>query len=338
VDRVFASGANGGSSSLPGVMRELLSSAMQTLVHPKSTLTDNSKLTTICKSQRHAFHILDSSVYPFLVSIFLFVLLISVIADLHGIQVYNPLCYRGCVPSNTSLAFIFVLITAMSWFTSIVVEAGQGYHTSKVQHGLKMGMLLFILSEVMLFFAFFWGFFHFSLVPSVNIGATWPPEGTQLLDPWGLPLGNTLLLLYSGVTVTAAHALILSDRHREFSWALALTILLGVVFLLCQAYEYKYGIKFTWRESVFGSIFFLTTGFHGMHVTIGTMFLIFCLFRQVTSATPTNPSVAVPTVSIPNGGFTAQQHLGFEAAAWYWHFVDVVWLFLYLSVYWWGTA
>lgn len=173
-------------------------------------------------------------------------------------------------------SFLGLYTTVMCWFISIITESAAGYHTKKVQHGLRMGMLLFIVSEVMFFFAFFWGFFHYSLTPSAAVGAIWPPYGTQPLSIWGLPLTNTLLLLASGVTITIAHAYILQGNKEAFGWYLLLTILLGITFLICQGFEYKYGVKFSWRENIYGSIFFITTGFHGLHVTIGTLFLLFC--------------------------------------------------------------
>lgn len=143
------------------------------------------------------------------------------------------------------LGVIGLFFTVMRWFFAVLKESRLGYHTKKVQQGLRLGMLLFIASEVMFFFAFFWGFFHYSLVPSTEIGNVWPPFGTQELDAWGLPLVNTLLLLTSGVTITAAHAYIISNKKGYFTVTLALTVLLGIVFLTCQAYEYKYGVKFS---------------------------------------------------------------------------------------------
>jgi cytochrome c oxidase subunit 3 len=243
------------------------------------------------------------------------------------------------------IGFLGLYLTAMSWFLSILKESSQGYHTKKVQKGLRLGMILFILSEVMLFFAFFWGFFHFSLIPSVNVGGVWPPTGTQHLDVWGLPLVNTLLLLTSGLTITVAHAYIIKNNADGFAWYLFLTILLGAVFLFCQAYEYKHGVKFSWRDNIYGSIFFLTTGFHGAHVTIGTLFLAFCWARHYLTALI--PQVLASSLvalfgyrpeQAPRWAFTPAHHFGFEAAAWYWHFVDVVWLFLFLTIYWWGGA
>lgn len=304
--------------------------------------------------QSHPFHILSYSPFPILVAVFLLGWLGPQVCYLHGMDL-------GGLPRADIIhaSFLGLFLTAMSWFISIVKESSQGYHTHKVQTGLRSGMILFILSEVMFFFAFFWGFFHYSLIPAASVGGIWAPVGTQVLSPWGLPLVNTLLLLASGVTITIAHAYIVKNRTELFSWYLFLTIILGTVFLCCQAYEYKYGVKFSWRENIYGSVFFITTGFHGLHVTIGTLFLLFCWVRHVvTTVLPdelanrtwaTMPgltnilnAVLTPLGYRPEQGYrwalTPDHHFGFEAAAWYWHFVDVVWLFLFISIYWWGGA
>jgi cytochrome c oxidase subunit 3 len=282
---------------------------------------------------------------------FLFTLLIPLTFYMHGIDLPGGLPRADMI----HISFLGLYITAMSWFISIVKESSQGYHTKKVQQGLRLGMVLFILSEVMLFFAFFWAFFHFSLIPSVNVGGIWPPTGTQELNVWGLPLVNTLLLLTSGLTITIAHAYIIKNNIDGFAWYLFLTILLGVTFLFCQAYEYKYGVKFSWRENIYGSIFFITTGFHGLHVTVGTLFLTFCWVRHLLASllpylnySESGAAVSLLVRSLRAFGYNAEKgarwaltpahHFGFEAAAWYWHFVDVVWLFLFLTVYWWGGA
>jgi cytochrome c oxidase subunit 3 len=196
-------------------------------------------------------------------------------------------------------------------------------------------MFLFIASEVMFFVAWFWAFFDASLFPNdiavdpANgqvlgqvaraefTGGIWPPEGTEIFDPWHLPLLNTLILLTSGTTVTWAHHSLLHNDRRGLIWGLALTILLGATFTAVQAYEYA-NAAFSYVGGIYGSTFFMATGFHGAHVLIGTIFLIVCFFRAL------------------RGHFTPQQHFGFEAAAWYWHFVDVVWLFLFAFVYVWA--
>jgi cytochrome c oxidase subunit 3 len=178
-------------------------------------------------------------------------------------------------------------------------------------------MILFIVSEVMFFAAFFWAFFHSSLAPTVEIGAVWPPKGIEVLDPWQIPFLNTVILLSSGAAVTwAHHAIILSYRDQAIQ-GLTLTILLAILFTGFQVFEYLEA-PFTISDGIYGSTFFLATGFHGFHVFVGTVFLIICLIRQMKNH------------------FTNNHHFGFEAAAWYWHFVDVVWLFLFVSIYWWG--
>ena len=193
----------------------------------------------------------------------------------------------------------------------------EGQHTSLVQLGLRFGMLLFIVSEVMFFFAFFWAFFWAALSPTPEIGSVWPPQGIDVLSAWEVPLLNTLILLTSGASVTwAHHAIVAGDRDGAIQ-GLIVTIALAVLFTALQAFEYV-NAGFTISDSVFGSTFYMATGFHGFHVFIGTCFLTVCLRRLVSNH------------------FTRQHHFGFEAAAWYWHFVDVVWLFLFVSVYWWG--
>jgi cytochrome c oxidase subunit 3 len=189
-------------------------------------------------------------------------------------------------------------------------------HTKAVQRGLKMGVVLFIVSEVMFFFAFFWAYFHSSLAPAIEIGSIWPPVGITVFSPWGVPLLNTLILLLSGVTITYAHhALTLGNRFYLVD-GLAFTILLAVIFTFLQAFEYRTA-PFNISDGIYGSTFFMATGFHGFHVIIGTTFIVVCLMRV--------------------HHFTKQHHVGFEAAAWYWHFVDVVWLFLFVSIYFWGS-
>ncbi len=172
----------------------------------------------------------------------------------------------------------------------------------------------------MFFFGFFWAFFHMSLAPSAAVGSVWPAPGTQKLNPWTLPLVNTLILLSSGVTVTWAHSCLLTNQNRRFRLALGQTVALGLCFLTCQAYEYKYGTFFSWRDNIFGTLFFVLTGFHGLHVCIGTALLAHNWMRSNTTTA------------------TKDLHVGFEAAAWYWHFVDVVWLFLFIFVYVWSAA
>ena len=215
--------------------------------------------------------------------------------------------------------FAVILYCMYGWWSQVVREANSGVdHTDVVQPGLRMGMVLFIASEVMFFFAFFWAFFN-STVPILSRAAhtVWPPEGVVPLDPFGLPFINTIILLSSGVTVTYAHHMVKKNNHARFADGLFLTVLLGLIFTGAQAYEYAHA-TFGFTDGIYSSTFYIATGFHGFHVIVGTIFLGVCYWRTKV------------------GHFTAEQHIGFEAAAWYWHFVDVVWLFLFGCVYWWG--
>jgi heme/copper-type cytochrome/quinol oxidase subunit 3 len=231
-------------------------------------------------------------------------------------------------------ALAILIWILFGWFSAVIRETGEGEHADKIQEGLGLGMVLFILSEIMLFFSFFWAFFHYSITPSQVLGNVWPPESIQLLDVFGLPLNNTILLLSSGLLLTIGHWMFVTSQGKEDVWMSAAYVLgtafVGVMFLVCQLYEYFYGLTFNCSETVFGSIFYLTTGFHGAHVIIGTIFLIFCGVRLVLTA------LDVKSKKWESFKFSKDYHFGFEAAAWYWHFVDVVWIFLYLTIYWWS--
>jgi cytochrome c oxidase subunit 3 len=218
-----------------------------------------------------------------------------------------------------ALGAIGVLVTMYNWWANTVREAHTGYHTPVVQLHLRYGMILFIASEVMFFLAWFWAFFDSSLFPSPveAVGGQWPPKGIEVLDPWGYPLLNTLILLCSGTTVTWAHHSLIHGDRKGLKLGLLLTIGLGLVFSAVQAYEYIHA-PFAFKGNIYGATFFMATGFHGFHVIVGTIFLAICYLRA------------------RRGDFTPKQHFGFEAAAWYWHFVDVVWLFLFVSIYVWG--
>ena len=209
-----------------------------------------------------------------------------------------------------------VIITMFGWWADVIKEGQQGDHSEPVSHGLRMGMILFIISEVMFFYAFFWAFFN-SSVPMISRAAhaVWPPEGVTVFDPWHLPFINTLILLTSGATVTVAHHAMREGNHSKTAFWLFLTFMLGFIFLGTQAFEYAHA-PFGFTDGIFSSTFFLATGFHGFHVFVGSVFLLVCWLRVL------------------KGQMTADKHVGFEAAAWYWHFVDVVWLCLFLFVYW----
>jgi len=213
-----------------------------------------------------------------------------------------------------------VLYCMYGWWRDVVKEAQSGTdHTPVVQHGLRMGMILFIGSEVMFFFAFFWAYFH-SSVPAFSLIAseTWPPEGIVPLHTWGLPFINTVILLSSGGTLTWAHHALQKGDYGKLRLGLLVTVVLGFTFVGLQAYEYSEAM-FGLGDGIYPSTFYLATGFHGFHVIVGAIFLTVCYLRA------------------SSGHFTSKQHVGFEAAAWYWHFVDAVWLFLFVWVYWWGS-
>ena len=220
--------------------------------------------------------------------------------------IYYTLCMLGFI--------------TFGWWRDVVREGlYEGKHTQRVIDGLRMGMILFILSEVMFFFAFFWAFFHSSLAPVPEIGSVWPPAAIEVLSAWEVPYLNTMILLMSGATVTICHYGIIGNLRKDAILGLIATIALAVFFTSLQVFEYI-NANFTMSDGIYGSVFYMATGFHGFHVFIGTCFLTVCLYR------------------LYKHHFTREHHFGFEAAAWYWHFVDVVWLFLFVSIYWWGGA
>nr|QQY85589.1 cytochrome c oxidase subunit 3 [Holothuria spinifera] len=259
-------------------------------------------------THQHPFHLVDQSPWPLTAAFGALILTSGTVVWFH----------TGSF-SLVILGLLAIIITSISWWRDVIREATfQGHHTLVVINGLRYGMILFITSEVCFFFAFFWAFFHSSLAPSVEIGVTWPPTGINPLNPFLVPLLNTAVLLSSGVTITWAHHSIIENNRTEAIQALGLTVALGLYFTGLQAWEYL-DAPFTIADSVYGSTFFVATGFHGLHVIIGSTFLAVCFFRLVKHH------------------FSNHHHFGFEAAAWYWHFVDVVWLFLYVCIYWWGS-
>lgn len=217
------------------------------------------------------------------------------------------------------LGLLIILLVKFQWWKDVSHEGSfQGFHSKMVELGLRWGIILFIISEVFFFLSFFWAFFHASLAPDVRIGNCWPPIGISPFNALEVPLLNTIILLSSGISITWAHHALINGDHNSFIISITLTIILGVYFTSIQAMEYLEA-RFNISDGVYGSSFFVATGFHGLHVLIGTTFLIVCLIRGLI------------------GHFSVYHHFGFEAAAWYWHFVDVVWLFLFIAIYWWGA-
>jgi len=306
------------------------------------TVNNNNTTNFFYLKERHRFHLVDNSQLPVMTAISTYLLASSFVFYLHPTK-----SQFISIIDHFLMQFAVIFLTAVlfSWFVTVVIESGKGHHTAQVRYGLRLGMILFIVSEAMLFFSFFWAFFHVSSSPSIALGCVWPPASMQPLDFWGIPLYNTILLLLSGLTLTVAHRYLLqaTDNHaftavRNF---LFLTIALGSTFLFLQFVEYKYGITFSWSDNVFGSIFYVTTGFHGFHVVVGTIFLMFCLIRLVITSIDLDKvsNQYKPMVQyLSLFSFRKEQHIGFEAAAWYWHFVDVVWIFLFITIYWWNSA
>lgn len=262
---------------------------------------------------KHPYHLVDPSPWPLLMSFSAGALVLGIILWAHNGS--HVVFWAGLVGV---LAIMFL------WFRDILKESRTpGLHTPVVRLGLRYGMTLFIASEVMFFVAFFWAYFHFALYPEHVSGAAqaiWPPQGIKTFDPWDLPFLNTMILLLSGTTVTWAHAALLRNDRKQLVQALAITVALGILFTALQAKEYSIAPFPFSGGGVYPSVFFLATGFHGFHVLVGTTFLAVCLFRAM------------------KGHFTPERHFGFEAAAWYWHFVDVVWLFLFICIYWLGAG
>ncbi|HMN36918.1 MAG TPA: cytochrome c oxidase subunit 3 [Hyphomicrobium sp.] len=299
-------------------------------------------------AKHHDFHLVDPSPWPLLASIAAFVTALGFIALMRThVDGQGVLGIKG--PYMFGIGALGLIASAWGWWLDVIREANKGDHTPVVQLHLRYGMILFIASEVMFFVAWFWGYFDSALFPAgvqeltnnsqlVGLttrnqvyGGVWPPvpiDATAAMtpgffkhtfDPWGLPLVNTLILLTSGCTVTWAHHALLKNDRRSLVIGLVLTVLLGITFTILQYIEYSHA-GFSYAGHTYGATFFMATGFHGAHVIIGTIFLTVCLVRAI------------------RGAFTPQQHFGFEAAAWYWHFVDVVWLFLFACIYVWGAG
>nr|WKU83801.1 cytochrome c oxidase subunit III [Betasyrphus sp. n. AU1] len=255
----------------------------------------------------HPFHLVDYSPWPLTGAIGTMTMVSGLVKWFHQ---YNM--------SLMMLGTMITMLTIYQWWRDVSREGTfQGMHTLYVTVSLRWGMILFILSEILFFSSFFWSFFHSSLSPSIELGSIWPPLGITPFNPFQIPLLNTTILLTSGITVTWAHHSLMKGNFSQTTQGLFFTVLLGIYFSILQAYEYMEA-SFNIADAIYGSTFFMATGFHGLHVLIGTTFLLICLIRHM------------------NNHFSKTHHFGFEAAAWYWHFVDIVWLFLYVSIYWWG--
>jgi len=255
-------------------------------------------------------HLVTPSPWPLVTAMAALSLTISAVSYFQRIQ-------AGGI--NLFLSLIAVICLMAIWWRDVLREAiFEGANSIIVQRGLRIGVALFILSEIMFFFGFFWAFFYVSLAPAIDIGSIWPPKGIATFSTWGIPFVNTIFLLASGATITFAHHNLLSGNKEEVHYGFFGTIMLALTFLICQLYEYITS-PFSINNSVYGATFFMLTGFHGFHVLIGLTFII------------------INWIRFSHDHFSRSHHVGFEAAAWYWHFVDVVWLFLFLSIYWLGN-
>ncbi|YP_009370127.1 cytochrome c oxidase subunit III (mitochondrion) [Macrosteles quadrilineatus] len=258
--------------------------------------------------KNHPFHLVENSPWPLTGSMGLMSMTSGTVMWFHYNQMWLMM-----------IGTIITLLTMIQWWRDVVRESTfQGMHTNKVIKSMKWGMILFITSEILFFSSFFWAFFHSSLSPNVEIGMQWPPMGIKSFNPMSIPMLNTMILLSSGVSITWAHNAILNNKFMQTMQSMMMTIGLGLYFTLLQAIEY-FEAPFTIADSIYGSTFFMSTGFHGIHVIIGTIFIM------------------VSMVRVKKLHMSSTHHVGFESAAWYWHFVDVVWLFLYISIYWWGN-
>ena len=280
-------------------------------------------------SKNHDYHIIDPSHWPLIGAIGAFIMAIGAIGYMQTLNGAEGLDLAGLTVSGPWVLLVgtaIVIYTMIGWWSDTIKESHQGDHTPVVSLHLRYGMIMFIASEVMFFVAWFWAFFDAALFSDeaaqvarvAYTGGVWPPADIQVLDPFHLPLFNTVTLLLSGTTVTWAHHALLQGDRDGLKWGLALTIALGIIFTFVQIIEYI-DAPFAFKDSIYGATFFMATGFHGFHVFVGTVFLIVCWARAM------------------KGHFTPEQHFGFEAAAWYWHFVDVVWLFLFFAVYIWAS-
>ena len=282
-------------------------------------MAENIEYTTTGKP--HPYHLVRPSIWPLIASISAGVLAMGAVLYMHDTHLFaDPANGVEGMPvglKGVYIGLLGVLFVMFVWWKDVIYESvTEKAHTPIAMVGMRFGMALFIASEVMFFVAFFWAYFNAAFYPTEAIGFMWPPTDIHTIDPFDLPFMMTMILLLSGCTVTWAHHAILEGKNDEVVKALGITVLLGVLFLGFQVYEYVHS-HFSFTDGIYASTFFMATGFHGFHVMVGTIFLFVCAKK---------------------GHFTPKGHFGFEAAAWYWHFVDVVWLFLFLTIYWWGTV
>ncbi len=277
-------------------------------------MADNIEYTTTGKP--HPYHLVRPSIWPLISAFAGGLFATGMVMFMHEVEVL------GMKPGlwGPIAGVLAIMLCMFFWWKDVIYEAvAEKAHTDIAMVGMRYGMILFIASEVMFFVAFFWAFFAAALFPNAGIGFMWPPEGIEIVPPFELPFMMTMILLLSGCSVTWAHHAIVEGNQKDFVKALGWTVLLGFIFLCFQVFEYTH-VAFGFTDTIYASAFYMATGFHGFHVLIGALFLTVCWIRAA------------------KGHFTPERHFGFEAAAWYWHFVDVVWLFLFIAIYWWGNT
>nr|ALO64504.1 cytochrome c oxidase subunit III [Lasioglossum laevigatum] len=256
-------------------------------------------------SHNHPFHMVTISPWPLMTSWGILNFLLSMIYWFNSSNFYLML-----------FSLLNLMLILYQWWRDVVRESTmQGCHTFNVLKLLKLGMILFIISELFFFISFFWAYLHCAIAPSIEIGMTWPPKNIIMFNPYDIPLLNSIILISSGFTITWSHNLLIMNKKKSMT-PLFITILLGIYFSSIQMIEYIEA-PFTFNDGIFGSIFFMTTGFHGLHVILGIVFLSTSLIRMYLNH------------------FSKIHHFHFEAATWYWHFVDIIWLILYILIYWW---
>lgn len=254
------------------------------------------------------YFILNISPWPILIAINIFNIIISNIILINfKFNIISP------------INIILIILISLIWWRDIIRERTfQGNHNFYIINLIKFRIILFIISEIFLFISFFWNFLHNSLAPSIELGLNWPPKNINFFNPILIPLLNTIILLTSRFTITLTHLYLLNNNKKKTIIFINLTIFLSIYFLFLQILEYKQA-TFTFSDSIFGSSFYIATGFHGIHVIIGIIFLLINLIRII------------------NIHFSFIHHISFELGAWYWHFIDIIWLFLYITFYWWNN-
>lgn len=267
-------------------------------------------VSTLDKTQAHPFHLVDPSPWPILISFSLFGLTFNTIMLTHGYSIDTYMIFLNMLTTGYILGL---------WCRDIISEATLlGHHTQAVRNGIFIGYMLFILTEALFFFGIFWSYFHAALSPNIELGSVWPPVGIEAVNPLELPLLNTIILLSSGATITYSHHALVGRNRRDAVVGLFLTLVLAITFIFFQYLEYI-NVSFTISDGVFGSTFFLGTGTHGVHIIVGSIMLTVMFIRMI------------------NYHFTDKHHLGYETTILYWHFLDIVWLVLFVVFYWWGS-